>query len=218
MKIIGQSLTGKAVKLSLVILLLSATDSMAQSGKWYFGMDLEPWSLPLQRVSIGAQAGYFGNESSFLEVEARAGEYAGEENNVKGQFFKPFEYRMAFTSLGVKLGLGSSYKSKIRFYYFLGGDMYVWGGMHDIVVDYYDNHNPSIRTYSFHAGKFPQSIGMSLYLLGLRIVAPVCGMDAELTTRILPGLLSMNRTFSQGNDDGVGPVPQWFLFSVGVRL
>ncbi|MGC8595522.1 MAG: hypothetical protein ACP5US_06570 [Candidatus Kryptoniota bacterium] len=210
------------MKLIISIFLIGTilpSSSVSAQKRLYFGADVEPLALDFSGYgwSVGIHAGYFGDEHSFIEIEGRGGTYAAEENNVKVMFFEPFSYRMMFTSLGLKVGFGSSYRSKFRIYYFLGGDLYTWGAVHDVNVNIYDNGNPPTLVYSFHAEKYPVSSAIIYYLAGIKVVVPVGPVEADATMK-LPNFLGFSTPIKGGSDEAHRPPESFFLLSFGIRF
>jgi hypothetical protein len=197
--------------------IIPSSSASAQK-RLYFGADVEPLALSFYSSgygwSAGIQAGYFGDEHSFIEIEGRGGTYAAEESNLKVASSGSFSYGMMFTSLGLKVGFGSSYRSKFRIYYFLGGDLYTWGALHDVNVSLYDSGNPSTFVYS----KYPVSSAIIYYIAGIRAVVPVGPVEADVTMR-LPNFIGLSTPIKEGSDEGHRQPPEaFFLLSFGIRF
>lgn len=187
-------------------LIVPFTDSNGQQ-RLYAGADVVPLALNLEEgwtgASIGLQGGYFGDEYSFIEIEGRGGLYGAAQ--VTSAPDPATRYTAVFTSVGLKVGAGSSYRSKIRIYGYLGADVYFFGALKDFSVDLGGGTSPS---YTFHPQKYPANIGIGLYVVGLRLVAPAGPLQLVVS---LKGPSILRRQLR-----GFGPLPPESFFSLAV--
>ncbi len=206
-----------------VILPLSNVSAQKRS---YFGVDVEPWALsskpfdnyPRNGWSLGVQYGQFYTEHAFWEMEARTGEYDAEGEQPKSMFAEVPRYRAIFTSLGLKVGVGSSYLSNFRIYYFAAADLYVFGSLHDVYVSY---NGINIPGELLPNRKFPSSCLISINPIGLKIMVPISSVEAVLTLKapnILPYIGLFIPVRQKWDDMKEWPPDNFSLLSFGVQF
>lgn len=206
--------------ISLSILLAFASDSRAQAGKAYFGVEYELDPSPkflfhgignhVKWDNIALYAGYFTDKYTSVETFTNFGEYSDRHYFDKyGYLLQGYEGNWMFVATGIRLNLGSSYDAKgVRWYFLLGAEGIFYGSLNrDRAATFSDGITTETEMWSFPKFKYQ---GWGITLLGFRLLVPIPYASLSWTSRFTIPLLK------NGWDDM--PDAQLLSSTVGVRF